>query len=372
MATARDADRPTSSGWNFGFLGFWVSVPWNALIGIIVIAVLWYPEFAGTLGTAGTWLLAAIFAVLLMVSVLIHEMAHAVAARGFGYHVTGITLWAMGGFTTYRTSDKHGPAREAAIAAAGPVSTLAIAAVAAVLARAAAPDTVFSQILWAVAAANALIGIFNLLPGSPLDGGAIVKSVVWGITGSEFRGQVTAAWIGRALAVLLAITPFAIAYSTGTQPSLPAILIALILAVILWTGASGALKSAEANRTLQHLTAAELAKPVAPVRDLQPLRAFLPLVQQGYLLVVLDTQNQPRGVVSNAAASAVPEAEQDRVTAMDLATRVESIPAVAAADTAVDVLRVCQENRARFVSVIDAGQPSGLIDTDAVFIAEGP
>jgi Zn-dependent protease len=372
MATARDADRPTSSGWNFDFLGFWVSVPWNALIGILVIAVLWYPEFAGTFDTVGTWVLSAVFALLLMISVLVHEVAHALAARGFGYHVSGITLWAMGGFTTYRSSEKHGPGREAVIAAAGPVSTIAIAAVAAFLAESTASDGVFSQILWAIAVANALIGVFNLLPGSPLDGGAIVKSAVWAITGSEYRGQVIAAWIGRVLAVLLAITPFAIAFLTGTQPSLAAILIAIMLAVILWTGASGALKTADANQTLRALSAAELAKPVAPVQGSQPLRTILSMVEQGYLLVTLDPQNRPTGVVSNAAAVAVPEAERDRVTALELATRVNMIPSVPAGASAVDVLRVCQENRARFVSVTEAGKPSGLIDTDAVFVAEGP
>ena len=105
-----------ASGWRFKLGGFHVSVPWNALIGVGFIAVLWFPEFGESATAIGQIGLAVAFGVLLMLSVLLHELAHAVAARWFGYDVTGITLWAMGGFTVFRTSKQHTPWREAVIA----------------------------------------------------------------------------------------------------------------------------------------------------------------------------------------------------------------------------------------------------------------
>ena len=370
MPTPRQAAQPVGGGWRFQLLGLNISVPWNALIGIVVIAVLWYPEFSGSFGAAGTWALAATFGVLLTVSILIHELAHALSARAFGYHVTGITLWAMGGYTTYRPSERHGPLREAAIAAAGPIATLAIAVVAWLLAEPTAPNSVLGSVLWAVAGANLLVGIFNLLPGSPLDGGAIVKAIVWGLTGSEYRGQIVSAWIGRGLAALLAVAPFLLALVVGGRPSLALIVISLVLAVILWTGASTALKSAQASRVLMGLRATELAKPITTVLASATL-AEIPIggMTTGFV-VAIDAQRHPVGVLNPAAAAAVPEDQRGRVDVMAASVRVSELAAVSAGSTARDVLRACQDMDSRYVVVLDDSGPIGLIDTDAVFVAE--
>jgi Zn-dependent protease len=372
MPQPRDADKPAGGGWRFQALGFDISVPWNALIGIIVIAVLWYPEFSGPFGAAGTWILAAIFGLLLMISILLHELAHAISARSLGYHVTGVTLWAMGGYTTYRTSEKHGPAREALIAAAGPVATLAIAAAAWAIANPLAPASVLGSVLWALAYANLLVGIFNLLPGSPLDGGAIVKSIVWGATGSETTGQVVSAWIGRGLAVVLAISPFVLAFTLGGSPSLPLIIITLMLAVILWTGASSSLKSAEANKVLLGLRATEISQPIVAVPASSTLAEVAGQLQPDVFVVALNANREPIGVVTPAAAAAVPADQRARVQVMAVSARIEGLASVAAGGSAKDVLKACQEKGSRFVAVVDDSGPIGLIDTDAMFVAEGP
>ena len=373
MTTARElGDAGHGSGWQFRLFGFPISVPLNALIGVVVIALLWYPEFSGSTTQVGSWLLAALFAVLLMVSILIHELAHGYAARAFAYPVAGITLWAMGGFTSYRTTTRHGPLREAVIALAGPLATLAIAVISSFLASL-APAGVVRDVLEALARANYLVGFFNLLPGSPLDGGSVVKAIVWGITGSAVTGQVVAGWVGRALAVVVVASPFLLAWRIGAQPSLPLILIGVVLAAFLWAGASSSLKSARAARTLSAVTAGDLGFDVIPVAAGTSVAAALVQRRPDAQLVVVDPAGRPYGVVNTTAAEAVPESERDRVTVVAVATTLAADPPVLSASApATEVVTVCQDTGSRFVFVTEPGRPTRIIDTDAAFITEGP
>lgn len=365
-----------SGGWRFALGGFDVHVPWNALIGIGIIAALWFPEFAASASGLGQIGLAVAFGVLLMVSILLHELAHAVTARLFGYRVTGITLWAMGGFTTFRTTRDHTPAREAAVAAAGPVATLAVAALgwAGIVVT---PPGVINDLLLALTSANLLVGIFNLLPGSPLDGGAIVRAIVWAVTGSERTGSVVAAWIGRGLAVLIALSPFLLALSQGRQPSLPLAAVGIILGVLLWTGATAALRAAQASDRLGGVSARQLARQVAMLDSAASVADALAIATPDRHVVVLGEQGAPVGVVATAAAEAVPEQARDTTLARAVCTTITSLPEVPPDATALDVLEVMEDSQARFVIVADHTDPDrpslvGLIDSDQVFVSEGP
>lgn len=373
MTTARDLPEVQSgSGWQFRFAGFAVSVPWNALLGIAVIALLWYPEFSGSTTAVGQWALAALFAVLLMVSILIHELAHAFAARAFRYPVAGITLWAMGGFTTYRTTTRHGPLREAAIALAGPLATLVIAWIARTAAVAVGPG-IAGDVLVALASANFLVGLFNLLPGSPLDGGSVVKAIVWGITGSPVTGQVVAAWVGRLLAIVIVVSPFALALQVGQPPSLMLIIVGVVLAMLLWTGATASLRGARAARLLGRVAADEMARDIIPVTAATTVAQVLSVIRPDAHVVVVGTDGRPLGVVSEAAAAAVPQADRTRVTAHAVAVNIsDGAPSLPASASAQQVVDACQETGSRFVFVTGVDGPPRIIDTDAAFVTEGP
>lgn len=354
-------------------LGFRVAIPWNTLIGILIIAVLWYPEFSRRYGDVGQWLLAVAFALLLVGSILLHELAHALTARAMGYPVTGVTLWALGGFTTFKTGRNHGPGRAATIAAAGPGATLSIAVLAGVAASALPHGTFGNEILAALSSANAVIGVFNLLPGSPLDGGAIVESIVWAFTGSMARGQLVAAWIGRVLAVIVGASPFVVAAAVGGQPSLSLLLIALVLAVLLWTGASASLAAARSSERLRSVPAASLAQPVAAVSSDATVAMSLAQQRDGVAQVVIGDEGVPLGIVRTEAAAAVPADERDRLGVLAVCVSLTDLPLVEAGGTALDVLTACQKNDARFVGLRDerSGQVLGLVDTDAMFVTMG-
>lgn len=376
------------SGLRFRMFGFTVAVPLNALVGVLVIAVLWYPEFVGPstpLGDPSTplgepltatvrpWLLAALFAVLLMISILLHELAHAIAARAFSYEVTGITLWAMGGFTTYRTGARHGPAREAVIALAGPATTLAVAGLAAAAESLVPQFSAARVLLSAVAAANLLIGIFNLLPGAPLDGGSLVKAGVWAATGSQAKGQVVAGWVGRGLAVLVFALPFLLAFAYGVPPSLTMILVGVVLGALLWFGASASLQAAAASQQLQAVPALRVSLPVVPMPETTSVAEALSRAGQGGYVVAVDPQGRPTGVLVPEAANAVPFEQRDRMPMTAACARLGvQVPTVAADATAEDVLQANQASGSRYVFVASQDGSARLVDVEVTFVAEGP
>ena len=88
-----------------------------------------------------------------------------------------------------------------------------------------------------------LLGVYNVLPGLPLDGGAVLESIVWGITGDEHRGTVVAGWVGRVVAVLVLVAFVAPSILAGRPPDLTSIVIAAVISAFLWSGASQALRA---------------------------------------------------------------------------------------------------------------------------------
>jgi Zn-dependent protease len=173
-------------------------IHWSAvLVGALVGAAL-YPDF----GVVGTLVVVVAF----FVSILVHEMAHALVARHYGITTTSIDLWALGGMARLE-KEPTTPRSEGWIAAAGPLASLAIGAVGIggvfALQALGAPLDLLRVFGW-VGLVNAALGIFNLLPGSPLDGGRIVRAVRWSQHGNRYRAMREAGQAGRLIAWALA------------------------------------------------------------------------------------------------------------------------------------------------------------------------
>jgi Zn-dependent protease/CBS domain-containing protein len=185
-----------------------VKVHWS----VIVILWLFTWSLATTLpgAVAGCsqpvyWLAGACGALVLLASLLAHELAHAVVARRMGVSVGDVTLWLFGGVTTLRGEAKT-PKAAFRIAFAGPATSLvlsaAFAGLAIALATVRAPAIAVS-VAWWLATINLLLGLFNLLPGAPLDGGRLVRAYLWRRHGDSVRAAVGAAHAGRVLALIL-------------------------------------------------------------------------------------------------------------------------------------------------------------------------
>ena len=137
------------------------------------------------------------FALLLYLSVFLHELSHTVVALRSGLPVRRISLHVLGGVSEIERPAET-PGREAGIALAGPLVSLLVAAVAFVVAEVLEPPSVARLLARALMVSNLLVGVFNLLPGLPVDGGRVISAVVWRATGRRHTGTVVAGWSGAA------------------------------------------------------------------------------------------------------------------------------------------------------------------------------
>lgn len=190
------------------FAGFPVKVHWS------VIVILWLftwslattlPHHVAGYSRPVYWLAGACGAVVLSASLLAHELAHAVVARRTGVGVGDVTLWLFGGVTSLDGEAKT-PKAAFGIAIAGPATSLVLSAVfgglATALSSLGAPAIV-ANVVWWLASINLLLGLFNLLPGAPLDGGRLVRAYLWRRHGDSVRAAIGAAHAGRVVAIVL-------------------------------------------------------------------------------------------------------------------------------------------------------------------------
>ncbi|HEY3260650.1 MAG TPA: site-2 protease family protein [Pseudonocardiaceae bacterium] len=152
------------------------------------------------------YLLSAVAAtVLFLGSILAHELAHAVVARRNGIEVESITLWLFGGVAQLK-SEPRSPGADLRVAAVGPLSSLVLAAIfgaAAYLASFAGADGLVAAVLSYLAGINLMLALFNLVPAAPLDGGRVLRAVLWRIWHNQQRAAIAAARAGRFFGYLL-------------------------------------------------------------------------------------------------------------------------------------------------------------------------
>lgn len=152
-----------------------------------------------------TWAVAVLTAVLFFVCLLAHELAHSLVARGYKLPVREITLFALGGVSVI---EKEAPSArsEFLIAIVGPLTSvvlgLILLGVAGALGGHGSTRTAGMAILFWLGEINIMLGVFNLIPGFPLDGGRVLRAIVWGITGRMERATVIASRVGQGMAVI--------------------------------------------------------------------------------------------------------------------------------------------------------------------------
>lgn len=239
--------------------------------GLIVIALLIAWSFQGTFavrfGAGPAIVMALAGAVLFFLSVLVHELGHALEARHRGIEVSAITLFLFGGVTEMH-DDAPTPRAEFAIAAVGPFLSLVCSAAFGLLATVvdywqwpAEVSAVFGLLGWL----NLGLAVFNLVPGAPLDGGRVLRSLLWWITDDRARAQRGAAWAGQGFAVLV----WAVAAQMLTQDSATGSAIWLFLVGwFLWNAARGERAVVTFNALVEGRLAGGL-----PVAATEPVRA---------------------------------------------------------------------------------------------------
>jgi Zn-dependent protease/CBS domain-containing protein len=317
---------------------------------------------------SGAYAVAFAFAVLLYASVLIHELAHSVVALRFGLPVRRISLYLLGGVSEIE-KEARTPGQEFLVAVAGPVLSLILGGIGVAAMQALQPGTVVHLLVFAVAGSNLLVGVFNLLPGLPLDGGRLVQAAVWKATGRRLFGVVVAAWTGRVVAVVILLVMIVLPTVRGNSTNLVQVLWAALIAAFVWTGAGAALRSAQVRERLPALHARALTRRAIPVPGDLPLGEALRRLEQAEArgLVVVDSSGRPTALVSEAAVRATPEQRRPWVQVASLARTLEPglvLQSDVAAESLIEALRTTPATE--YLVVEPTGEVYGVLATSDI------
>lgn len=319
------------------FAGVDVGVNWSVLV--IFALVTWQlaeyvlPSTYGGGSRAAYWAAAVVAALVFFFSLLAHEVSHAVVARHNGVGVKSITLWLFGGVAQLQGEAKSSGA-EFRIAAVGPGTSLALAAVFAVgevLAHAAGNHGLVAQVLAWLWQINVLLAAFNLIPAAPLDGGRILRSGLWRAWRDPVRAAVAAARAGRAFGALLVVAGlvvFAFGQVYGLWPAL--------LGWFLYSAAGVEERAARVRGGISNLAVWQVmvqSPPTVPARSTVADIVHSALWHyQGEALVVTDDGGWLAGVVRLDAVRAVPADRLGSTTMSDIAVPLARVPVVRTGD----------------------------------------
>ncbi|MFH9861018.1 site-2 protease family protein [Streptomyces sp. NPDC017202] len=331
---------------------------------------------------AARYLVALFFAVAFYASVLVHELAHTIAALRFKLPVRRIQLQFFGGVSEIE-KEAETPGREFVLAFVGPLLSLVLAGLFYLAMQTVEPGTVPGVLLAGLMVSNLIVAIFNLLPGLPLDGGRMLRAVVWKITGKPMTGTVAAAWVGRALAVsvLIGLPLLTQSGALGSQAedsvgmdTVLDALLAAILAAIIWTGAGNSLRMARLREHLPDLRARKLTRRAVPVETNTPLSEALRRANDAgaRALVVVDAHGEPLSLVREAAIVGVPEHRRPWVAVSGLAqdlTEGMRVSAELAGEDLLDALRATPATE--YLVVEETGEIYGVLsaaDVERAFV----
>ncbi|HBH03254.1 MAG: hypothetical protein A2W08_09060 [Candidatus Rokubacteria bacterium RBG_16_73_20] len=181
-----------------------VHASWLVIFGLIAwsLSVGYFPQVLPDVPVAAHWVGGAAAALLLFVSVFLHELSHAIVARRSGLTVSGITLHVFGGVSQLEDEPRF-PGVEFLIAIVGPLTSFLVAGVAALATAVAGARPMATAILQYLVLVNIVVGVFNLVPGFPLDGGRVLRAILWKVTGDLQSATVAASRAGTAVAFVL-------------------------------------------------------------------------------------------------------------------------------------------------------------------------
>ncbi|MCU0541785.1 MAG: site-2 protease family protein [Oscillatoriaceae cyanobacterium Prado104] len=181
---------------------------------ILALATSEYADSYRLWGPALSWSAGLAIALLLFGSVLLHELGHSLAAMSQGIKVNSITLFLFGGIASIDSESKT-PGQAFQVAIAGPLVSFGIFLILGLISQVLPPRSLVATIAERVAEINLVLGLFNLIPGLPLDGGQVLKAAIWKITGSRFTGVRWAANIGQILGGLAVAFGLTVSFLAG-------------------------------------------------------------------------------------------------------------------------------------------------------------
>ncbi len=336
----------------------YISASW--LLFVAFITVQFAPVVASAVPGIGTarFVVAAAFGVFLGVSVLAHEVAHCVLARRFGIPIERIQLSFLAGHSAL-AREPETPGRSAGVAFAGPATNLVIGAGAFFAYRGLPGGSIGSVLTAGLSYSNLLVGVYNLLPGLPLDGGQLLRALLWRVTRSPRTGTVGAAWAGRVIAGSTAAFGLYLISTRRTDVEFSA-LWAMVIAAMLWVSSTQVLRQQALRDRLPGISARALSRSSISVSADLPLAEAVRRAQEAHAqgIVIVDDDGRPTGVVREAAVTAMPAPRRPWVTTGSVARHVSTSELINAAWSGEELLARLQQAAASEYVVVD---PAGAI-----------
>lgn len=370
--------------------GVLVTLDWSLLIVFALITFAlsvgplptWHPDWGGLL----VFVTAVSAAALFLVSILAHELSHAIVGRRLGIDVRHITLFVFGGMAHMENEPRTWGA-ELAMAIAGPVTSILLGIVFFYLAGVAAGpgimDTqdpmaalakmgpVATVFIW-LGPVNILVGLFNMVPGFPLDGGRVLRAVLWGATGNLIKATRWAAAAGQAFAWLLIASGFAMIFGVRVPVFGQGPVAGLWIALIGWflnNAATMGYRRVRAQEALADLAATQVMhRDFESVRPDSTIRSFLDehLLGSSQRAFPVVEGDRLQGLVCLAD---VRQLERDRYEATRVAeimTPIRDLSTLSPEDTASDAMNRLAERQVNQLPVVEDGRLLGLVTREDI------
>ena len=338
-------------GINWSWLVVFVLIAWTLTAGV-------FPSTNPGLSD-GTYLTMGVVAGLLFfVSLLLHELGHALQARREKMEIEGITLWLFGGVAKFKGAFPSAGA-EFRIAAGGPLVSLVLGFAYVALALAGLPETVDAVVAW-LGYVNLALLVFNLLPALPLDGGRLLRAALWSLRGDFAAATRTAASVARLCAYLLIAAGVALFVFQGAFSG-------AWLAFIGWfllQAAGAEARDAVARQTLGDLTVGDLMirEPVTVGADLSIGRFMDEIVWANrYTTYPVVADGVVLGLVPFRRVAEVPRREWDETLVRDCMVERDQVPLLSPRTLLADALPILAQNTLRRALVLEDDRLVGLL-----------
>jgi Zn-dependent protease/CBS domain-containing protein len=337
-----------------------VHISWLIVFGLVTwsLATGFLPEVLPGIAPIEAWIIGAVAAILLFASVLLHELAHSFVAISRGLPVHSITLFLFGGVSNL-TAESKDPRTEFLISIVGPLTSFVIAGVAYALLQVPLDDRI-AVVLGYLVVVNALLGAFNLIPGFPLDGGRVLRSIIWKATGNVRRATEVAAAIGQLVGFVF--VAWGIFRFFGGD-----------LLGGLWTAAIGLFLQNAAGSSVQQLALDQRLKGVR-VRDAfnpdattaAPGLTVAELIEEHVLrgkrrAVLVADNGRLVGIVTVGDLAKVPPDARTKMTVAEVMTGPDGLVTISPAASLREAAEVLAKHEFDQLPVVEDGRPLGMI-----------
>jgi Zn-dependent protease/CBS domain-containing protein len=314
------------------------------------------------------WTLAAVTAALFFASVLAHELSHAIVARRFGLRVEGITLFIFGGVTSI-DDDSRTPRQEALIAVAGPLTSILIGGLLLLVTYVTAQPQVGAVLGW-LGFINIMLGLFNLIPGFPMDGGRVLRALLWRVRGDRLSATRNAAQVGRAFAYLL--IGFGVLVTLQSRGSIVGGIWLALIGWFLSNAAEATLAQTGVEKSLLGVRVRDAMETTPP--SVSPNELVAELVNDRLLrgadrsFLVRHDDGGLAGLVTLGDVRRLPRERWAGARVTDIMTRYPDLATIGPEVPLMDALRTLQDREVGQLPVVEADgrRPVGLVTRQGI------